>query len=338
MGTGRRVVNHGEIPFRDCSDDCEVTALCDNKPENLQEAADLLKEKTGVQAKGYDDYRKMLDAEELDGVYIAGPNDTHAEMAVACMEAGVHVLCEKPLEVSLAKVDEMIAARDRTGKILAVGLQMEYNDHYHKFRDYVKSGKLGDIIQVWCMEYRDPYFESKEWVWEKERSGGAIVEKNCHHYDIMDFWVDSMPTTVYATGSIAKVHEMSGKKSEIVDNAWILNDYENGCKGMLGVCFLGGRGKGHHREFGIHGTEGKATMCLTDKEQIHVSLNTGEKEVIPQVEVKVRGNLWRDFVDCIKNGTEPLVSAERGRKSLLIPMAAELSIEESRIVHVNELK
>jgi predicted dehydrogenase len=336
IGTGDRVCSHGEVTFSTAADRCTVAALCDVAPDRLQDANGIYQEAFGPSIALFEDYKEMLATAELDAVYVAGPNHLHRDMTVAALEAGCHVLCEKPMETTLAKVDEMIAAANRTGKILALGMQMHYWEHYHRIKEMLDAGVIGDIVQIWCTEYRGPYKERKDWVWEQAQSGGAIVEKNCHHYDIMDLWVGSLPTTVYATGGIAKHHTPYGYRSEIVDNAWILNEYENGVHGMLGICFTG-PDKGHKREFGIHGTKGRMFMSLTDKEDLHIIHADGREETLPNPLTRLRGGLWDDFVDCARTGSTPLVTPERGRRSLLVPLAAEKSIAESRVVHVNEL-
>jgi len=336
IGTGQRVCSHGEVCFLTEREKCIIAALCDVVPERLKSAKAIYEKAFGCTVETFADYREMLSRADLDGVYIAGPNHLHRDMTLAAFDAGCHVLCEKPMETTLAKCDEMTAAAERSGKILALGMQMHYWKHYHDIREMIAAGTIGDIVQVWCTEYRGTFGKTKDWVWEKEKSGGAIVEKNCHHYDIMDLWVGSMPTTVYATGGIAKHHRPHGHRSEIVDNAWILNDYENGAHGMVGVCFVGGRGK-HRREFGIHGTKGKIFLTLDDKEALHITYEDGRSEVVNRPLERLRGGIWADFIESIQSGRAPLVMPDRGRRSLLIPLAAEKSIEEKRIVHVKEI-
>ena len=337
IGTGQRVCSHGEVTFLAAREECEVVALCDIKPDRLQEAKRVYEEAFEIPIATFADYGEMLAKTDLDGVYVAGPNDLHRDMTLAALEAGCHVLCEKPMETTLQKADDMAAAAVRRGKRLALGMQMHYWVHYHQIREMIDRGVLGDLVQVWCTEYRGPFMETKDWVWETERSGGAIVEKNCHHYDIMDLWVDSLPTTVYATGGIAKHHAPYGYTSEIIDNAWVLNEYENGVHGMLGICFTGVQGK-HRREFGIHGTRGRIFLTLDDEEAIHLTYDDGREEVLPRTWEKLRGGLWHDFADVVRTGCEPLVTPERGRRSLLVPLAAEKSIAEKRPVHVSELE
>ena len=334
IGAGQRVSHHGGCVFGDCVDEVEIAAICDNRPERLAPALDSYGKHFGGSPEGFGDYREMLDKAKLDGVYVATPNDLHVEPTLLAFEKGMHVLSEKPMEVTLERCDQMIGAAEAANLTLGLAMQMHYRVRYHKIREIIESGRLGEPAMLWCTEYRGPFAEMKDWVWEQVRSGGAIVEKNCHHYDILDLWVASDPTTVYATGNILKHHHRSGRDSEIVDNAWIVNDYACGARAMVGICFLAEGG--HYREFGVQGTEGKAFFSSLDGEIVHVDYNNGDHEDINAPRL-LRGGLWKDFVDCIRTGRKPLVTGERGRKSLLVPLAAELSIREHRIVHVDEL-
>lgn len=341
LGMGQRTCFHGGCIFKKEKADVQITALCDIHEDRLMHAKVMYEEEFGYQINTYTNYLEMYKNEDLDGVFISGPNYLHKDMTIHAFEAGIHVLCEKPMELNLARCDEMIMASKQHNKILALAMQIHYREHFHKIQQIIRDGVIGEVAMLWCTEYRGPFLEMKDWVWEKSKSGGAIHEKNCHHYDVMDLWAESSPTTVYATGGIAKHTERSGIRSEIIDNAWIVNDYESGARGMVGICFLAE--DRHEREFGIQGTKGKIYIHSNDDEVIHVSCNDGRQEKYEYFQPdkgfpELKGGVFKDFVDCIREEREPMVTPERGKNSMLVPMAAEISIEEKRIVHVNELK
>jgi len=341
VGTGQRVCYHGACVFAEapesarCDDVMEVAALCDVRPDRLALAKSRYEEHFRCRVETYVDYAQMYARAGLDAVYVAGPNHLHRDMTVAALERGLHVLCEKPMELTLAKCDEMIRAADKAGRVLALAMQMHYRRRYHKVREMIEAGVVGEPAMLWCVEHRGPFPEMKDWVWDKAMSGGAIVEKNCHHYDILDLWVQSEPTTVYATGGVAEPMAYGKYPTEIVDNAWVVNDYACGARAMVGIGFLAGERR-HSREFGVVGTEAKVWFSLDDDETLHVQPRKGEPSEV-RVDGVLRGGLFRDFVDCILTGAAPLVCAERGRRSMLVPLAAERSIEERRAVHVSEL-
>ena len=335
VGMGQRTCHHGGAMFKDCRDDVHLVAVCDNRPERLAHGKAMYEGVFGYDIAAYGSAEKMYAEAGLDGVFVAVPNYLHAELTIPALEAGIHVLCEKPMDVTLAKCDAMIGAAQRTGKILALGMQMHYRSRYHKITELIDAGTIGQVAMLWCTEYRGPFREMKDWVWEKAKSGGAIVEKNCHHYDVMDMWVQSPPTTVYATGNTMKHRLMCGAQSEIIDNAWIVNDYENGARGMVGICFLAQ--EKHYREFGVQGTAGRIFFSSHDGEIIHVQLNNGQEDHY-DLRDELRGGVHRDFVDCIRSGGMPLVTGPLGKKSLLVPLAAQISMAEKRIVNVMEVR
>jgi len=342
VGTGQRICYHGGCVFwesrenRPVSDLIEIAALCEVKPDRLAHAKRVYEERFGYEIAAYEDYRKMYAEANLDAVYVAGPNDLHRDMTVPALERGLHVLCEKPMEVTLAKCDEMILAAKKANRILAFGMQMHYRERYHKVREMIDDGLIGKPAMLWCTEYRATFHVMKDWVWDPKKSGGAIVEKNCHHYDILNLWVQSEPTTVYASGNIMKHDAPGGTPSGIVDNAWVINNYACGARAMLGICFLADPGIGHKREFGVIGTEGQVKFDLEDAETLHVRRNTGEEIEIRNPNI-LRGGLFHDFAESVRTGRQPLVTAEMARASVLVPLAAEKSIVEKRVVHVSEL-
>lgn len=340
IGMGQRTVHHGwdgelRQAFEEAPGLFEVAAICDNRPDRLAHAAGFLKDHVGVSPQSFPDYTQMLAEAGLDAVYIASPNHLHREMAVRCFEAGCDVLCEKPMATSLADADAMIAAARRHGRILALAMQMHYRKRYHRVAELIREGRIGEPVMAWCMEFRGPYAEIKDWVWETAKSGGALVEKNCHHADILDLFTDGRPLRVFATGGQKKYAEIYRRKSEIVDHAWINWECDNGVKGMIGISFV--QGERHEREFGVIGTEGKLKFDLTDGEKIHLTPNRGEKELI-ECPGELRGGMSVDFCHCVRTRETPLVTPERGRASLLVPLAAERSIAERRVVQVAEVR
>ena len=330
---GQRCCFHGGCVFMGVRN-VEIAALCDNRADRLAHAEKMYAEHAGFKGELYADYTEMLAKAGLDAVYIAGPNYLHREMAVAALDAKLHVLCEKPFALSLKDADEIIAAAERNDRILGLGMQMHYRERYLKIGELIESGEIGRVTQCWCMEHRPTFIAMKDWVWDPALSGGAIVEKNCHHYDVMDIWVKSDPTLVYATGNIMRHFTPHGFRSGIVDNAWILNDYANGAKAMVGINFCAD--SRHYREFGIIGTRGRIDFSSEDGEIVHIRKNSGETADL-EINTTVRGDIFQDFADSVLDCHAPLVTAQMGRRSMLVPLAAEISMREKRAVHVSEL-
>jgi predicted dehydrogenase len=339
IGMGQRTVHHGwdgDIKQAGAEGGAfRIAAVCDCQPDRLAKGIEFLQEHVGIKAQGFADYRAMIRDAGLEAVYVASPNHLHREMTEACFEAGLDVLCEKPMATTLADADAMIASRRKHGRVLGFAMQMRYRRRYHRVAELIREGRIGAPAMVWCTEFRPPFAALiKNWVWEKAKSGGALVEKNCHHTDILDLFAGGKPTRVYATGGQRKHAVMAGVRSEIVDHAWVTWDYDNGARGMIGISFL--QEPAHVREFGVAGAEGMIRFDLTDGEKIHLRPNGAPEEVI-DCPGELRGGVLADFCRCVRTREQPLVTPELARAALLVPLAAELSIEQKRVVEIAEL-
>ena len=103
IGLGQRV-EHG-FPFRNAMDKVEIVAACDNRPERLENGKQIYEKEIEYQITGYSDYKKMYEKAGIEGVFIVSPNYLHKEMTVSAFDAGINVLCEKPMALTLAECD-----------------------------------------------------------------------------------------------------------------------------------------------------------------------------------------------------------------------------------------
>ncbi len=203
-------------------------AVCDIWESYNQKRVTRLLKRYGHENNAYVDYKEMLDKEKdnLDAVIIATPDFWHAEHAIACMEAGLHVYCEKEMSNELAKAKQMVEAQKRTGKLLQIGHQRRSNPRYiHCYDKLLKQAKiLGRITTVngqWNRAARpfngwpktaaidaatlEKYgFKSMEqfrnWRWFKGLGGGPIVDLGSHQIDIYSWFLGTTPKGVIASG------------------------------------------------------------------------------------------------------------------------------------------
>lgn len=337
VGMGQRTVYHGFLPEVKRAKGVTIAALCEIREDRLKKALDDYQGGLGYSIRTFTDFGDFLSAGAVDAVYIATPNHTHRALTQQALEAGLDVLCEKPMATTLADCDAMIEAARKYNRILALGQQMNYRKRYHKIMEIIARGDLGLPAMLSCVEYRPPFLAMKDWVWKKEFSGGAVVEKNCHHYGLLDWWAGGKPRKVYASGGQREITSIQGIASEIIDNAYVVCDYDNGARSLVGICFLAGH-EHHFREFTITGTRGWLWFNNRDGEVVHFR-NT-HKNI--QEEFKsnedLRGGMLQDFVDCVRERKAPLVTGEIGRASLLVPLAAERSLETGRPVEISEIE
>jgi len=349
VGCGRRGGNLARR-FSESSD-LELAAVCDAHEERLQGLGAAF----GVETTS--DFAALGRREDLQAVAIATPQFTHRDLALEAFSHGKHVFCEKPLACNVEQCEEMIVAARDAGRVLMVGQQMRYHYPLQKVADLIEEGIIGRPIMVWLKEMRGPFRVSPEhmWIFDRSKSGGMLVEKSCHHFDLFNWYAASKPVSVYGSGGQDVFDEIGGIQSTVCDNAWVTVNYENGARAMLGLSMFLGRS--HPQEGGI-GTHRRDIGVVGEKGLIETggSLSQGAVEIHPaesrnvtRIQMDPAGTsptpfnqhgevgMIMDFAACIREGREPFASGLAGRNALAVSLAAEKSIEERRVVELSEI-
>jgi predicted dehydrogenase len=176
LGVGLIGVRHAEI-IR-ASDDAELIAIADPSEEGRAVAARL-------DVRRYDDFRDLLERESLDGVVVAVPNQLHLPAGLACVEAGLPALVEKPLADSLEAGAELVLAAERRGVPLLVGHHRRFNPMVETAREILAAGELGRLVAVsamWAACKPDDYFDVQ---WRREEGGGPVLINLIHDVDCL---------------------------------------------------------------------------------------------------------------------------------------------------------
>jgi len=166
-------------------------------------------------AEAYTDYRRLLERPDIAAVSICTPSGLHAAMAIAAMQAGKHVIVEKPMAMSLADADAMIRASAETGRKLCVVLQNRYNPPMQDLRRVVDSGRLGRLLlgSATVRWYRPQEYYEDEWHGTWAMDGGALMNQSIHHIDALQ-WLMGAPASVFAyTATLA--HRMEAEDAGV---------------------------------------------------------------------------------------------------------------------------
>jgi predicted dehydrogenase len=330
-----------------------LAVICDVDENTLGNAGEIYG--NGVDLER--DFSKLVKRDDIEAIVIATPQFNHCELTLQAFENGKHVFCEKPLAVNMEECDKMINAAKESRKVFIVGQQMRYHLHLQKIASLLFGGEIGRPVMLWLNEFRGPFRVSPEhmWIFDKEKSGGMLVEKSCHHFDLFNWFANSKAVSVYASAGQDYFHDYNGTESSVDDNAWVIVNYENGARASLGLCMFMGRphptegGIGyHHREIGIAGTDGLIkTEGNLPFRSIDVRYSDSHNSNLIQMEARgvapdkfnQEGDIgiFMDFADCIRNGGKPFASGEVGREALAISLAAEKSAEEKRLVQMDEI-
>jgi predicted dehydrogenase len=239
-GEGRVLLNQCDKEF------INIKALCDINPARRQKASEDMVKAGWAKPSEYEDWKEMLQKEDIEAVLIATPLWSHAEITVGCLEAGKHVLCEKMMAKDIEGCNKMMEAAKKSGKILEIGYQRFYNPIYQAAYDnIVKKGQLGDIYYARLVWHRNSSWKRKEdqpagfdptkwgypdwehlvnWRLYKRYSEGLMAELGSHQVAISNWFFDSYPQAVHATGNISQYKD--GR--EVFDHLFVTLEYPNG--------------------------------------------------------------------------------------------------------------
>ena len=205
-----------------------LVAVCDKVPEKGKASLDK-NQITGVPL--YADLREMLQKEKIDVVHVCTPSGDHFDPVTACLEAGKNVICEKPMEIELGRIDKMAEISQRTGSRLAGIFQNRWNDANRAIKAATDEGRFGRLSWAGCFTpwYRpDKYYEDGGWrgTWKLD-GGGAIMNQSVHAIDLLQ-WICGPVKSVSAYAS-SRIHA----KIEVEDTLSGAVHFENGAYGTI---------------------------------------------------------------------------------------------------------
>jgi predicted dehydrogenase len=240
-GQGRVLLDQTDPAFG------EVVALCDINPAHLARADEILAKAGKPKARHYEDWRQMLQKEDLEAVVMAPPLSLHAEMAAGCLEAGKHVLCEKMMAWDLDGCRRMQEAARKNGRILEIGYQRNYNPVYQAAHaGIIKAGLLGEVYLARLVWHRNgnwrrreeppaPGYDPSHWGYPSfeellnwrlywRYSKGLLAELGSHQVNIANWFFGAVPEAVVATGGVYRFKD--GR--EVEDHVYATFEYPQG--------------------------------------------------------------------------------------------------------------
>ena len=190
------------------SDSAELVALCDLSQTRMNWYNRQIEASTGHALPTYhaDDFDRMIKETKPDTVIVATIDCTHHHYIVRAMELGCDVITEKPMTTDAAKMHAIFDAIERTCKSLRVTFNYRYSPTYTALRQQVMSGAIGKPLAVdfsWMLDTSHGADYFRRWHREKQNSGGLLVHKATHHFDLVNWWIDSYPESVFALGSLS---------------------------------------------------------------------------------------------------------------------------------------
>ncbi|RDI96053.1 gfo/Idh/MocA family oxidoreductase [Meiothermus sp. QL-1] len=336
---------------------CTVHGVYDPNPSSVEGARRVKARFTDEPLVVYESLEAACFDPAVDALIISTPNHTHLEVLRVAVESGKHILLEKPMATNIPDAYQVWQMAQNYPKVLQIGLQYRYKPIYVEALHEVKVRRsIGEVKTLSIVEHREPFLD-KVGQWNKFScySGGTLVEKCCHYFDLLNLFAGARPVSVYAVGSQAvnfKDFEYRGKKSDILDNAFVILEYPNGVRASFNLCMFVPM---FYEEIVVCGDEGRLrawegvngqaysrwahyleVICLPDR----TSRTTTPSYPAFIEETGHSGATYYEhlrFIEALDGKPSGAASAEEGFWSVVVGVAAEESIRRGEKVSIAAL-
>lgn len=301
IGTGGR----GTSDLRAVLEHGKVAAVCDVKADRMKAAADVAARDTPT---SYDDYRRVLDRKDIEAVVIATPPHLHAEMAVAALQAGKHVYCEKPVAITPASVQQVVRAVKASGKVFIAGQQLRSYRRLGAAVGKIRAGAIGDVLMIKAQRHSESDLShtgtSADWFFDVEKSGGYLIEMSVHNLDLCNWAIGATPLKAAGFGGILLYKDDPPGRS-IMDGYTLSYDYPGGVKLYFTQMVFHPKGLPGGGQFvHVYGQKGACDL-MGDTSVYPLDGKTPPSELVPKMEEAANAHMLA-FYECIRGrGTNP---------------------------------
>ena len=208
VGTGGRARFFYSAIVDTFKDTSELVAFCDINQTRMDYANKVISEEYGakpVNTYTCDRFDEMIKNEKPDVVIVTTIDRTHHTYIIRAMELGCDVITEKPMTIDEEKCQAILDAIKRTGRDLRVTFNYRYAPHNTKIKELIMNDTIGDVFSVhfeWLLDTRHGADYFRRWHRDKRNSGGLLVHKSTHHFDLVNFWLGTRPKTVFSMGDL----------------------------------------------------------------------------------------------------------------------------------------
>lgn len=348
IGTGMMGVEH--ILNLKLLAGAQIVALADPEPASLENARRVL----GSDVPAYRDAASLIAGTPVDAVVVASPNFTHRAVLEPLFDSDVAILCEKPLCTTMGDAHWVAQKAAAHARPFWTGMEYRYMPPAAEFIAQVHGGRVGRLHMLAIREHRFPFLPKVgDWNRFSRNTGGTMVEKCCHFFDLMRLIARSEPVRVYCSGAMDVNHlaeRYDGATPDIIDNSFTTVEFANGVRAMLDLCMF------------AEGAEHQEAMSATgDKARLDVLIPPGDLVYSPRVDWRGPKAVERTHVavdDALLYagahhgstyyqhqafaravlGQGPVeVTAHDGLMAVAIGTAAEISAREHRVVELAEV-
>ena len=352
IGSGR--MGHEHIRNIKLLDGAAITAIADPDNDMRGEAAALAGKNVAV----YPDHRDLLANDACDVIVIASPNDTHHAILLDVLKTDIPVLCEKPLCTTVTDCRDVIDRAAGRAAPVWVAMEYRYMPPVQRMLEVVRDGTIGEPLMISIQEHRYPFLPKVgDWNRFSARTGGTLVEKCCHFWDLMRLALGSDPVRVFASAGVDVNHldeRYDGKTPDMIDNAFVTVDFANGARGMLDLCMFS-EASYWQESVSVTGKDARVDARVPgpaglsgdgSKRDSEVTISTRATRAVETEKIHVDdailaagdhyGSCYYQhvrFLDMVRAGrSRPEVSLEDGLWSVIVGEAAEQSARTGEVV------
>jgi len=313
----------------------KVLAVCDLKPDRLDKAATAAaRDKPAT----YADWRRVIERKDVDAVFIATPPYLHSEMAIAAIQAGKHVYCEKPIGVTPAQVRALLDAAKASDKVFVPGQQLRSQKQLAETVRRIHEGVIGDVIMVKAQRHATADIahdgSSADWYFDVTKSGGYLIEQSVHNLDLCNWAAGAHPSRACGFGGIL-LYKNDPPGRTIFDCGSITYDYPNSMKMSFtqNVFHPASMPNGNQYVY-VYGAKGAVDLMIGT---MYPPGRGGQPVILAPKQQEDEFAHIEAFYDSITKGTPPPADIKIGAVAALTAILGHQAMVQEKIVNWSDL-
>lgn len=352
VGTGMMGVEH--LHNLAITPGAVVTAIADPVSTSLGWARDALGPDRAAGVSAFAEAAELATSGLVDAVIVASPNHTHRDVLAPLFDAGLHILCEKPLATTIPDARWIVDRAAASPAVFWTAMEYRYMPPAAAFIAAVHGGDIGRLHMLSIREHRFPFLEKVgDWNRFARNTGGTMVEKCCHFFDLMRLIVQSEAVRVYCSGAMDVNHRderYDGMRPDIIDNSFTTVDFANGVRAMLDLSMFAD-GAENQEEITAVGDAARLDVLIPEGALVHsprVGFRNAKqvtRRIVPVDPAALaagshHGSTFYEhqrFNAAVRGAGPVEVGAHDGLMAVAIGTAAEISAREKRVVEMAEL-
>jgi predicted dehydrogenase len=312
----------------------KVAGLCDIKPDRLDKAATAAARDN---PQTYTDWRKIIDRKDIGAVFVATPPHLHSEMAIAALQAGKHVYCEKPIGVTPAQVRDLVKVAKSTNRVFVAGQQMRSFKQLGQAVQRIREGVIGNVIMVKAQRHAsgDHDGSSADWYFDVTKSGGYLIEQSVHNLDACNWVIGAHPTRASGFGG-TMMFKNDPPGRTIFDCGILAFDYSNGVKMSFTQNVFHPRGMPNpNQNIYVYGTKGGVDLLYST--MMYPMARDAQPVALAEKQQEAQHAHITAFYDSITKGTPSPADITIGATAALTAILGHEAMVKEKVVNWSDL-